>query len=178
MRSDSTTPGIVSRDVMQRSCVPGEEKAMTANVSEIVIAATPEQVWPWLVEPDRVKQWQYGSQLITDWVPGSPIRFRNEWEGQVFEQWGTVLAVARPHLIRYTLFFPRPGLEDIPENAFVMTYRLIPDEMNGVIGTRLQIEQEDQRPADPTADASTDDTDDGSNVLTTLKALVEEAAIA
>lgn len=145
---------------------------MATSVSEIVIAATPDQVWPWLIEPDRVNQWQYGSQLITDWTAGSPIRFRNEWEGNVFEQWGTVLEVDAPHTIRYTLFFPRPGLEELPENTFIMTYRLV--EQHG--STLMQVEQEDPRPADPAAEPEPTRDDGGPNVLTTLKSLIETSA--
>lgn len=149
---------------------------MTTTLSEITIAATPAQVWPWLVEPDRVKQWQYGSQLITDWTPGSSIRFRNEWEGHVFEQWGTVLEVLPQSIIRYTLFFPRPGLEETPENTFTMAYRLIPDATGA--GTRFQVEQDDPRPAEPDAPTTTDEAgDEGPTILTTLKGLVEASLI-
>jgi uncharacterized protein YndB with AHSA1/START domain len=66
---------------------------MVTNISTIVLNAPIEKVWNALTQPDLVKQWQYGSDLITDWIVGKEIRFRNEWEGQVFEQWGTVLEV-------------------------------------------------------------------------------------
>ena len=66
---------------------------MVTNISTIVLNAPIEKVWNALTQPDLVKQWQYGSDLITDWIVGKESRFRNEWEGQVFEQWGTVLEV-------------------------------------------------------------------------------------
>jgi hypothetical protein len=45
-------------------------------------------------------------------------------------------------LLKYTLFAPRPGLEDKPENYFIMSYILTSE--NGK--TRLEIIQEDNRP--------------------------------
>jgi len=115
---------------------------MATNISKIVLNAPVEKVWNALTQPELVKQWQYGSDLITDWKIGNEIRFRNEWEGQVFEQWGTVLEVVPNQKIRYSLFFPRPGLEDKPENYFVMSYVLSEENQK----TKLEIIQEDNRP--------------------------------
>ncbi|WPO79978.1 SRPBCC family protein [Flavobacterium sp. KACC 22761] len=115
---------------------------MAANISTIVLNAPVEKVWNALTKAEFVKQWQYGSDLITDWKTGSEIRFRNEWEGQVFEQWGTVLEVVPNQKIKYSLFFPRPELEDKPENYFIMNYVLTEENQK----TKLEIIQEDNRP--------------------------------
>ncbi|MDQ6761825.1 MAG: SRPBCC domain-containing protein [Bacteroidota bacterium] len=114
---------------------------MANNISTIIINAPIQKVWDALTKPALVKQWQYGSDLTTDWKVGSEIRFRTEWEGKVFEQWGKVLAIIPLQLIKYNLFAPRPGLEDRPENYFVMNYKLSEEE-NGV---KLEITQEDNR---------------------------------
>ena len=86
--------------------------------SSIHIEAPRETVWSVVTEPAYVKQWQYGSDLQTDWSVGSQIRFVSEWEGQTFEQWGTVVHVDAPNRLAYSLFAPRPDLEDKPENLF------------------------------------------------------------
>jgi hypothetical protein len=39
-----------------------------------------------LTNPEKVKLWQFGSDLITTWEVGSDIKFVTEWEGQVFQQ--------------------------------------------------------------------------------------------
>ncbi|MDQ8011102.1 MAG: SRPBCC family protein [Flavobacterium nitrogenifigens] len=114
---------------------------MATNISTIVLNAQVEKVWNVLTKSELVKQWQYGSDLITDWKIGNEIRFRNEWEGQVFEQWGTVLEVIPNQKIKYSLFFPRPGLEDKSENYFIMTYVLTEEDQK----TKLEIIQEDNR---------------------------------
>lgn len=114
---------------------------MARNISTIIIKAPIEKVWDALTKPALVKQWQYESDVITDWKVGSEIRFRTEWEGKVFEQWGKVLDIIPQQLIRYSLFAPRPGLEDKPENYFIMNYGLSEEED----GVKLEIIQEDDR---------------------------------
>jgi uncharacterized protein YndB with AHSA1/START domain len=139
---------------------------MKTTESVVRIHAPASKVWRALTAPDLVKQWQYGSDLLTTWQPGSPIVFRNEWNGQVFEQKGTVLEFTPSSRARYSLFFPRPGVEDIPENYFFMTYELA--ESGGV--TSLVFRQEDPRPPPPSASSGGDE---GPNVLSALKELVE-----
>src|SRR5215470_13474083 len=115
---------------------------MVKQISTIRLNAQANKIWDVLTKPELVKQWQYGSDLITDWKVGSEIRFRAAWEGKVFEQWGKVLEVVPNKKIRYSLFAPRPGLEDKPENYFVMNY-MLSEEKDCV---RLDIIQEDNRP--------------------------------
>lgn len=115
---------------------------MAKNISIIDIKAPAQKVWDALMQPAAVKKWQYGSDLITDWKPGNDIRFSTAWEDKVFEQWGKVLEIIPCSLIRYSLFAPGPGLEDLPENYFIMSYML--SENDGT--TRLEIVQEDNRP--------------------------------
>ena len=115
---------------------------MATNISKLTINAPQEKVWDALTNPEKVKAWQYGSELTTDWKVGSEIRFKSEWEGQTFEQWGTVMEVEPNKKLRYNLYAPRPDLEDRPENYFEMAYQLTEKDN----GTELLIVQEDNRP--------------------------------
>ncbi len=115
---------------------------MAKNISTIMINAPIQKVWDTVTKPELVKLWQYGSDLLTTWEIGSDIKFRTAWEDKVFEQWGKVLAVKPYELVKYSLFAPRPGLEDKPENYFIMSYVLA--SQNGQ--TKLEIIQEDNRP--------------------------------
>jgi uncharacterized protein YndB with AHSA1/START domain len=117
-------------------------KIMARNISTITINASVQKVWDTITKPELVKLWQYGSDLITTWEIGSSIRFRTEWEDKIFEQWGTVLEIRPNELIRYSLFAQGPGLEDKPENYFIMNYVLTGN--NNL--TKLEIIQEDNRP--------------------------------
>jgi uncharacterized protein YndB with AHSA1/START domain len=114
---------------------------MATNISRIRINATPQKVWATLTKSEFVKLWQYGSNLQTSWEVGSKIKFTTEWEGKIFEQWGTVLEFIPAEKLRYNLFAARPDLEDNPKNYFVMIYNLTED--NGQ--TKLEIIQEDNR---------------------------------
>ncbi|MCB0278024.1 MAG: SRPBCC domain-containing protein [Calditrichaeota bacterium] len=115
---------------------------MPVNISKLRINASASRVWDVLTNAELVKAWQYGSDLITDWKPGHHIRFRTEWEGKVFEQWGTVLEFKPTIKLRYSLFAPRPDLQDIPEHYFEMEYQV--NEKDGY--TELRIIQTDNRP--------------------------------
>jgi uncharacterized protein YndB with AHSA1/START domain len=138
---------------------------MATNVSTVTIKAPAQRIWEALTKPELVKQWQYGADLLTDWQVGNPIVFRNEWEGNVFEQKGTVLEVVPEKLVKYTLFFPHPGMEDKPENYFTMAYAL--EETDGT--TVLTVTQQDSRPQQPAA--QTDENEH--SVLDDLKKLIE-----
>ena len=115
---------------------------MATNISTITINASTQKVWNILTKPEMVKLWQYGSELQTTWETGTAIRFSTAWEDKVFEQRGLVLEMQPYELIKYSLFAPRPDLEDKPENYFIMYYILTDD--NGQ--TKLEIIQEDNRP--------------------------------
>jgi Activator of Hsp90 ATPase homolog 1-like protein len=114
---------------------------MPTNISTINIKAPIQKVWDAITKPELVKQWQYGSDLITDWKVGSDIRFSTEWEGKIFAQWGKVLEIKPNDFIKYSLFAPRPDLEDKTENYFVMSY-VLTDENSHI---KLEIIQEDNR---------------------------------
>ena len=114
---------------------------MATSISTIKINASMDRVWETITKAELVKLWQYGSDLITSWEAGSDIRFRTEWEGKVYEQWGKVLEVIPKESVKYSLFAPRPGLEDKPESYFIMTYSLT--NKNGE--TVLKIIKEDSR---------------------------------
>lgn len=115
---------------------------MPTNISTLYINAPIEKVWNTVTTPAAVKLWQYGSDLQTSWEPGGNIRFTTAWGDKIFEQWGKVLAYQPNRLVKYSLFAPRPDLEDRPENYFIMSYVL--SEENGL--TKLEIIQEDNRP--------------------------------
>ncbi|MCB9309857.1 MAG: SRPBCC domain-containing protein [Lewinellaceae bacterium] len=115
---------------------------MATNISRLNLNATKAKAWEALTDPVMVKAWQYGSELITDWKVGNEIRFKTEWQGQIFEQWGTVLHFEPTSRLKYSLFAPRPDLEDTSENYFEMEYVLT----KRGDGLELLIVQEDNRP--------------------------------
>lgn len=127
------------------------------------MAAAREALWRCLTEPALVERWQYGARLETTWEPGSPIRFTVATDAGVLAQWGEVVSVDAPASLSYTLFAPRPGLDDAPANRFTMRYDLAED--GGA--TTLTVTMEDPR------EGAVERSDDDSPVLAALRDLAE-----
>lgn len=109
---------------------------LTASKS-ILIAATPERVWKALTDPTQVKQYLWGSDVVSTWKRGSPLVYRGVWEGKPFEDKGTILEIDPPRLLRTDYFSPLSGKPDVPENYAEVTYALTTETG----GTRLTVTQ-------------------------------------
>lgn len=88
---------------------------LTAAAS-VEIAAPVARVWAALTDPALVKQYFFGTELITDWQVGSRIAFRGVWEGKAYEDGGTILAFEPLQRIAYTYWSNFSGLPDTEEN--------------------------------------------------------------
>ncbi len=105
---------------------------------EFTINATPEKVWEALTKPEIVKEYLFGTNLVTDWVVGGPISYQGEWEGKPYEDKGTVLEFTPPSKIVSTYWSSMGGLPDAPENYNTLTYEL--ESVDG--GTKLTLLQD------------------------------------
>ena len=92
--------------------------------AEIDIAASREQVWRALTDPDHIEQYMFGSRVETDWHIGSPITWSGEWQGKPYQDKGEVLAYHEPHRLSVTHFSPLTGQDDAPENYHTLVYEL------------------------------------------------------
>ena len=104
---------------------------------QTIVHAPISKVWDALTNPTLVKEYFFGSQLITDWVPGKSIIFKGEWEGTPYEDKGTVLDYVHGQSLAYSYLSNWSGKEDLPENYLMITYEVkeIPE------GTELSITQ-------------------------------------
>ncbi|HEX2404813.1 MAG TPA: SRPBCC family protein [Acidimicrobiia bacterium] len=100
------------------------EKDHVAKVST-VIDAPKEQVWEALTEPDSISQYMFGAKVTTDWKEGSPITWEGEWEGQRYEDKGTVREVHPPQVLEYSHFSPLTGLPDVPANYHTVRIEVV-----------------------------------------------------
>ena len=96
------------------------------------------KVWKGLTDPAIVKQYFFGTNLISDFKKGSRITFSGEWEGKAYADGGVILEIEPPKLLKYTYWSSMSGTEDKPENYHNVTYEL--HEKAGV--TELVIIQE------------------------------------
>jgi uncharacterized protein YndB with AHSA1/START domain len=88
------------------------------------ISASADQVWAALTDPDQIKEYMFGSQVETDWEPGSQIRWKGEFEGKSYEDKGEVLEAEPGRRLKVTHFSPLTGQDDVPENYHTVTYEL------------------------------------------------------
>ncbi len=64
--------------------------------ASITINAPRTTVWEALVDPAAIKEYMFGTTVITDWRAGSPIRWRGEWKGKHYEDFCAFGTVAPP----------------------------------------------------------------------------------
>jgi uncharacterized protein YndB with AHSA1/START domain len=115
-----------------------DKKLIISNT--IALDAAPEKVWAILTQPEWVKQYMFGCDLLTDWQIGGPFIFRSEYEGkQIDAVVGKLVEIVPHQKLVYTTFDPNSGYKDEPWNYLTVVYTL--EEKNG--GTVLTIEQGD-----------------------------------
>jgi uncharacterized protein YndB with AHSA1/START domain len=94
------------------------------------IHATIENVWDALTDPEIIKKYFFGTNTITDWKVGSPIKFKGEWGGKSYEDKGTILEIQKNKLIKYNYWSSMSDIEDKPENYVTVTYQLSGEDEN------------------------------------------------
>jgi uncharacterized protein YndB with AHSA1/START domain len=99
------------------------DKNLIARAS-IRIKASNELVWKALVDPEAIRQYMFGTQMITDWHVGSPILWKGEWQGRTYEDKGVILQFEPGRRIQYSHFSPLSGVPDLPENYHTVTIEL------------------------------------------------------
>ena len=87
------------------------------------IDASPGEVWTALTDPEQIEKYMFGSQVVTDWQPGSPIVWKGEYEGKKYEDKGEIVEVDQARRLKLTHFSPLSG-DDIPENYHTVLYEL------------------------------------------------------
>lgn len=87
-----------------------------------LIKASVEKVWDGMTNPEIVKQYFFGTELISDWKVGSSITFQGEWEGKPYRDKGVILELEENKKIAYSYLSNWSGKEDLPENYLWVCY--------------------------------------------------------
>lgn len=101
--------------------------------STISIDAPPKRVWDVITDTETAGKLFFGSEVITDWVVGSPIVWRGEWQGKPFEDKGEIIAFEPARRLGTTHFSPLTGQPDVPENYHTLTWTLEPSGTRTVL---------------------------------------------
>ena len=134
--------------------------------ASISINAPSAKVWDALVNPDVIKQYMFGTNVVSDWKEGSSIVWKGEWQGKPFEDKGVILQFKPRRTLQYSHFSPLAGLPDKPENYHSITID-VSDE-----GAQTGVHQSQDK--NPTEQAREHSEKNWDVMLTGLKKLLEQ----
>jgi uncharacterized protein YndB with AHSA1/START domain len=141
-------------------------QGVIASVSTTITARSAD-VWQALVTPATIQQYMLGTTVTSDWVVGSPISWKGEWQGRAYEDKGIILQVVPERVLEYSHFSPLAGVPDVPENYHVVTVELSPDGER----TRVAVSQDNN----PTAQAQEHSERNWGLMLAALKRFLERS---
>ena len=110
---------------------------LTVSASTLINSPA-KRVWKALTDPEKVKQYLFGTNMKTDWKEGSPITYEGEYQGKTYLDKGVVNKYKPEEELQTTYWSSMSGKEDTPENYNTVTYTL---EKEGN-GTRLTLMQD------------------------------------
>jgi uncharacterized protein YndB with AHSA1/START domain len=130
------------------------------------IAAPASEVWDALVNPAKIREYMFGTNVRSDWKEGSAITWKGEWQGKAYEDKGVILKLQPQRLLQYSHFSPLTGEPDVPENYHNVTIELSGDGSS----TDVTLTQNNN----PTDEARKHSEKNWSMMLDGLKKLIEQ----
>ena len=101
-------------------------KGLVAKASTIINVPI-AKVWEALTKPEIIKQYMFGTNVVSDWKVGSSIVWKGEWQGKSYEDKGEILKIEEGRTLQYSHFSPLMGKPDVPENYHTVTIELAND---------------------------------------------------
>lgn len=109
-----------------------------------VIDAPKSEVWKALVTPAAIKQYMFGTDVVSSWKKGTSIVWKGEWKGKAYEDKGVILQFEPERRLQYSHFSPLTGLPDRPENYHTVTIELSDESRR----TRVSLTQDNNANAE------------------------------
>ena len=131
----------------------------------VTMSAPVSTVWDALVNPETIKQYMFGTTVVSEWKESGGITWKGVWNGMAYEDKGTILELKPHRRLRYSHFSPLAGLPDVPENYHTVTIELSRDGE----GTRVSLSQDNN----PTEEARSHSEENWKMMLVGLKKLLE-----
>lgn len=103
--------------------------------SSVSVHAPVTVVWDALTKPELIKQYMFGTNVVSNWQEGSTIKWQGEWKGKAYEDKGTILQYKPNNTLQYSHYSPLGGQPDVPENYHTVTIKL--DEKDGDVMVTL-----------------------------------------
>src|SRR5262245_25991063 len=73
-----------------------------AATATTTIHAPASEVWDALVDPKKIKQYMFGTDVTSDFRVGSPITWTGEWKGKRYEDKGVIKQATPGRVLEYT----------------------------------------------------------------------------
>jgi len=105
---------------------------------QIEIDASAEKIWDALINPEKIKQYLYGTEAISEWKSGSPIIFQGAWEGKPYQDKGLILDIVPNKLFRYEYWSGFSGLEDKKANYSEVTLEISSQKNSSILKLKQQ----------------------------------------
>jgi len=105
LQDDKTTRGLIAK-------------------ASITIYAPAAKVWDAFVNPEMIKQYMFGTEVISNWITGSSIVWQGKWQGKQYVDKGTILKIKKERIIQYSHYSSLSGKPDIPDNYHRVTVEL------------------------------------------------------
>jgi len=96
---------------------------LVAAVS-VKVNAPLEKVWDALINPEMIRQYMFGTTVVSDWKVGSSITWKGVWKEKPYEDKGEIIKIEPQQTLQYSHYSPLAGLPDAPENYHTLTYEL------------------------------------------------------
>lgn len=100
------------------------EKTHKTIKKTITINAPASEVWKGITDPDMVKRYFFGTNVDSDWKPGSQITYSGIYEGQAYKDKGKIIEAEKEKKLRHTHWSSLSGDPDAPENYYTVMYEL------------------------------------------------------
>jgi uncharacterized protein YndB with AHSA1/START domain len=136
------------------------------GTARTVIKAKADKVWDALTNPELIKQYLFGTEVVSDWKVGSSIIYKGVWEGKPYEDKGTIKELIPNRLLSTTYWSSISSGEDKPENYLLVKYEL--SESNGETTVTISVDN------NPTQEEADHVAANWAYVLQALKDLLEK----
>ena len=133
--------------------------------TSISINASLEKVWDALTNPSVVKQYMFGTDVISNWQQDKPIIFKGEWQGKRYEDKGIIKHIEPLRLLEYTHWSPLSGKPETDEH--INTIRIELTDEHG--STKVHLTQSNNK----TKEAHDHSKEMWNTALTAMKKVVE-----
>jgi len=97
-------------------------KGAYVATASVTTKAPAQAVYAALIDPAKIKQYLFGTEVSSDWKVGSRITYRGEWQGKSYEDRGEILELIPNKRFSSTYWSSMGGRPDSPEYYNTVTY--------------------------------------------------------